>query len=443
MKKNLLLSFIVLVLFAGKIHGQAWSGLGTGVGTASSSGDSVLAITVDAATGDMYAGGSFTLPANRVAKYTLATDTWTPLGAGLSGGSVKALAFYGGFLYAGGNFTGYLAKCNPAVGAWTVIPGVDAPVYALIVFGTDLFVGGAFTAPFPRAAKYNGTALSAAGNITNGQINAFAIHNAELYAGGTFTGRVAKWVSGFTWDQSAYAGLGGPVEAMASHGTSLYVSGYSIFSGSQHMAKWTTGGSGWASASSPAPTFPSLAYPKAMISFNPNSSGNGFLWVGGNFDNLSIGPTQYGRIPKFDGTTWSRGITTPSTTVNNNVYAFGAIGTGTKTIYAGGIFVYPFLRIMKSSGLVGIDEESLPAASINIFPNPAHNTVKVDIQTDLKNPKAEIYNMLGKKVFSKNLDSKFESLDIRGISAGIYFLKIVSEEENERSKIYVQKLIIE
>jgi trimeric autotransporter adhesin len=422
--KKFLLCFL-FVSFSLLTSAQSWTGCGTGMN------GTVWAITVDPATGTMYAGGEFTQAgggsANRVAKWD--GSSWSAMGAGLDG-TVRALAYYQGTLYAGGLFTGRFAKWNAVAGTWVTIDAINGDVFALTIFGTDLYVGGAFTVPYPRVLRYNGTATSQVGSLTVGTVFALVVHGADLIAGGSIQGKVAKW-TGLTWDSAPYNspnGLGGTVEAMTSYAGSLYASGYLILSG-QGLARWSSGG-GWSTVGTTTFTPAGTGYPMALTTFDNH------LYVGGKFTDLN----GFGRLVKWNGTSWSKGITQ---IVTNNIYAFGTYNPAVgKVIYAGGFFTFPFNYIMKNTSLVGLPEETLSSESINIFPNPAHHTIHVRIQTELKNPAIEIYNLVGKKILSASLDSKFESLDISEIAAGVYFLKVFSKE-NGRTKSSVQKLVVE
>src|SRR5436190_18649445 len=98
----------------------------------------------------MYAAGNFTsvdnpaVSASEVAKWN--GTSWSALGSGLSGGDVKALAWYNSTLYAGGTFTGgYLEKWTGS--AWMPVTDatINGQVLALIVFNNYLYIGGAMT----------------------------------------------------------------------------------------------------------------------------------------------------------------------------------------------------------------------------------------------------------------------------------------------------------
>jgi hypothetical protein len=149
----------------------AWSGLGGGL-TVGAVG-AVYAIAYDRTNNCYYVGGDFTIAgggaANNIAKYDVATATWSALGTGCNGN-----------------------------------------VYTIVVDPTngDVYVGGTFTsaggvANTSRVAKWNGSAWSALATGLSSDVQALAFdsdHN--LWATGDFSGRISKW------NGSAWSGLG-------------------------------------------------------------------------------------------------------------------------------------------------------------------------------------------------------------------------------------------
>lgn len=149
-----------------------------------------------------YVGGSFSklagVNAIGIARVDKVTGTVTPLGAGLTGGTLF--------------------------------------VNAVAVLGTDVYIGGTFTAvdgvAASRVAKWNGSAWSALGSGANGTVNAMAVLGTELFIGGTFssvggvslTSRLAKW-NGTTWVAvgAGFNSTSVPTGGLAVAGTELFV----------------------------------------------------------------------------------------------------------------------------------------------------------------------------------------------------------------------------
>ena len=66
--------------------------------------------------------------------------------------------------------------------------------------------------------------------------------------------------------------------------------------------------------------------------------------------------------------------------------------------------------------------------SVDLFPNPVKSELNINLKSDLKT-KIEIYNILGKRVFSKTIDAS-TSLDMQSLNSGIYIVKISQGNSN-------------
>jgi len=161
--------------------GERWSGLGQGVAQAGDTPADVDAIAIDAE-GNVFAGGLV---------------NW------VGGKPVRNLAMWDGE-------------------RWHDIGGVtgeDANVFALLVLGDDLYVGGRFTQAGGVAARgiarYNilSGRWSALGAGVDGYVRALAFGDGVLYAGGAFTAAGgAEALDVAAWDGRAWSGLGGAYE---------------------------------------------------------------------------------------------------------------------------------------------------------------------------------------------------------------------------------------
>jgi hypothetical protein len=79
--------------------------------------------------------------------------------------------------------------------------------------------------------------------------------------------------------------------------------------------------------------------------------------------------------------------------------------------------------------------EDVFAANFGIYPNPAKNVINISSVKTIE--KAEIYNIIGKKVIStSNLSNN--SLDISSLTKGVYILKLVSGDVVGTRKIIKQ-----
>jgi trimeric autotransporter adhesin len=187
-----------------KWNGTTWSPLGAGLS------DDVYALTTF--NGALYAGGRFTksgtTKVNYLAKWN--GSAWSSVASGMNG-NVRALTTFNNALYAGGEFTragnanGFnrLAKWNGS--AWSTLgTGVDGNssiVFALTTFNGGLIVGGQFAmaggvAGTPGIARWSGSTWSALASGLNNTVMSLASFDdlsgsgTELYVGGYFTAPV-------------------------------------------------------------------------------------------------------------------------------------------------------------------------------------------------------------------------------------------------------------
>lgn len=180
---------------------------------------------------------------------------WIPLLHNPMGGGVNAISIIGNDLYIGGNFTfipdggttnlNHIAKYSGGVWSALANNGLNSTVYALAVIGTDLYVGGSFNTTadgtitnLSNIARYDtiGHAWSTLPHLGVDGYDVFALaaEGSDLYVGGNFSATadgqvtnlhgIAKY-SGGVWSPLAHKGLEGEVHALAVSGTNLYVGG--------------------------------------------------------------------------------------------------------------------------------------------------------------------------------------------------------------------------
>jgi hypothetical protein len=247
-----------------KWDGAVWSVLGSGM-----NGTAVWALAIDGS-GNLYAGGDFTTaggaPANNIAKWD--GVTWSPLGSGMTGtyySYVSALSIdlkFSGNLYAGGVFTsaGGVNANNIAKwagGAWSPLgAGLSGDwVHALAIDGSgNLYAGGYFnTAGVVSAgniAKWDGAAWSPLGSGVNGDVYALAIDGSgNLYAGGMFD--TAGGVSANNiaeWDGIAWYPLGSGINGTSTLSALAIDGSYNLYAGGRFTSAGGKGSSNIAKA---------------------------------------------------------------------------------------------------------------------------------------------------------------------------------------------------
>ncbi|MGC9332262.1 MAG: T9SS type A sorting domain-containing protein, partial [Bacteroidales bacterium] len=75
--------------------------------------------------------------------------------------------------------------------------------------------------------------------------------------------------------------------------------------------------------------------------------------------------------------------------------------------------------------------------SFKIYPNPANKKVFVHM-TNMDNGNIELVNMLGQAMIKKAIESDIETFDVEGLKPGIYFIRIMTDNQQ-----YVNKLMVE
>jgi len=74
---------------------------------------------------------------------------------------------------------------------------------------------------------------------------------------------------------------------------------------------------------------------------------------------------------------------------------------------------------MYVAGTASVDNNTL--LGFSMYPNPANNVLNISAKETIKN--ADIFNVLGKKVMSVNINKANGSIDVSNLSSGIYLIK--------------------
>ncbi|MFO0833261.1 MAG: immunoglobulin domain-containing protein [Phycisphaerales bacterium] len=219
---------------------STWSPVGSGA--TSTSNVYALAALPD---GDMLVGGNISMiggvPVARIARYDAQTDTYSPLGAGLTGGGqvTTILPLPGGDVIVGGTITQvaginvhHIARYNLNTGVWSSTNSMFtssgdvvndlalAPDGTVIVGGIFFNAGG--TSGALRIARYNPVtgAWSALGAGVNSTVNSvLVLPDGDVLAGGSFTsagGVAVNRVARYNPSSNAWSALGSGVSSAGS-----------------------------------------------------------------------------------------------------------------------------------------------------------------------------------------------------------------------------------
>lgn len=115
---------------------------------------------------------------------------------------------------------------------------------------------------------------------------------------------------------------------------------------------------------------------------------------------------------------------------NNYAYSISFNCPMTTTTHVNSSFVYDAMsiRLVRNASL---STSSFDKSKVSIYPNPVQN--ELNIQTDAMIYSIEIFDMLGKRVYSKNQTEKIINIDF--LSKGMYLVKINTENQTFNSKI--------
>jgi sugar lactone lactonase YvrE len=80
--------------------------------------------------------------------------------------------------------------------------------------------------------------------------------------------------------------------------------------------------------------------------------------------------------------------------------------------------------IREVTGITGIQEISGEDTPINIYPNPANNELRIEALGNVKYSNVEMYSILGSKVIEQKFTTNKITLNVQGLSAGMYLVKL-------------------
>lgn len=323
------------------------------------------------ANGDIYIAGGFSeagnIEVNQVARWD--GRQFHPLGSGLAGGSVAAIASDGTNLYAVGSFTSAGAVSVNGIARWngtewsavgsgegaTDESGNSGWLHTVAVYDGKLVIGGDFDFVDGVAAKniaaWNGTSWSALGTGIYGpeewstaEVRTLLAVGSKLYVGGSFELAGSVTANSIAmWNGSKWSAVGGGVTmveggtpdlgevyALAYGNNTLYAGGYFNRAGGKtvnYVAQYVNGE--WSGLGSGV----RLEDFSTDTPINALLFRSGVLYVGGNF--TAAGGKPIDLLASWDGANWSEVAGGIPDEGFDQVYALASAPSG---LVAGGLF---------------------------------------------------------------------------------------------------------
>ncbi|MDB5284547.1 MAG: hypothetical protein JWO06_3622, partial [Bacteroidota bacterium] len=83
-------------------------------------------------------------------------------------------------------------------------------------------------------------------------------------------------------------------------------------------------------------------------------------------------------------------------------------------------------------------EQNTPEVFVNVYPNPAHNSITVVKSVD-GNSTFRLFDAVGNKYLEKQGHEAIITLDVSGLSAGLYFVEISSDKFKITKKVVIAR----
>jgi hypothetical protein len=101
-----------------------------------------------------------------------------------------------------------------------------------------------------------------------------------------------------------------------------------------------------------------------------------------------------------------------------------------------GSFIYSWNLLYGNIGILGSND--LIAPTVNLYPNPSNDLINISFGKDQLS-KLELYDLTGKLIFNRNLNTNAYALDIANYPSGIYIVKLFNENNESVNKRVIKK----
>ena len=126
-----------------------------------------------------------------------------------------------------------------------------------------------------------------------------------------------------------------------------------------------------------------------------------------------------------------------------NDYVFSTSDTSINLVWARGNGSFNLVyhggsnRGVTSSAFT-LDVNQYDLKNFDVVPNPVSSTFEIDLPTGIFESEIDIYNVLGKRVYSKKVNSDNSIHDISNLNSGIYLLRVSSDFGSSTKRLIKQ-----
>lgn len=436
---SLLMLGIFQVVFG---FAQGWKELGAD-SSALNANDKIWALCSDAS-GNIYAGGSFTDSTDKcyVAKWD--GNSWIKLGPnalhfnGMDGQILALCVDSSRNVYAAGNFlnsTGhpYVAKWDG--NSWTELgAGVDSlnasnTILTLKVdINSNVYAAGYFknSAQYYYVAKWDGNIWSDLGGGINSPYSSETINDIELDAAGNVYA-AGDFPAVLKWDGSSWTELGTGTNALNAYSihdltidasNNIYATGF-FYTNVPFVAKWD--GTTWTELGAASNPINSYAIPH--ICNDPS---------GALYESIFIPNNSY--VARWNGNFWDE-LGQGANALKAKSMIEALISDNTGNIYAAGYFtndndkyyVAKYEHQNIPNGVADVKKDW----GLKLFPNPAINNLNLQMSADHPVLEISILDIYGRtiieqKVGANKMRTSIE-IDIKALSSGMYLINVLGK----------------
>lgn len=165
--------------------------------------------------------------------------------------------------------------------------------------------------------------------------------------------------------------------------------------------------------------------PNAVASFTQNTTASPVIA----FTSTSTGAVTYA---------WDFGDGSPIDNTANPSHTFG-VGSWTVTLTVTSAGGCNTSVITQNVTILATDITNATMGIFNVYPNPSNTGVfTIDMIASTK-ANIEVYNMIGELVYSTALTTASASLDLSGLGAGVYSMKVIANDKNVVKQIVITK----